>query len=74
MPTVILTAADDPFVDAVPFLEARPSSHVHIHVEPFGGHVGYLTRAAGMVGYSHWLDGALRHYLRQLDPSAPTTS
>jgi predicted alpha/beta-fold hydrolase len=74
VPTVILTARDDPFVDVAPFLLAKPSDSVHLHVEPHGGHVGYLARSGGGVGYKHWLDGALRHYLLQLDPKRTSTS
>lgn len=74
VPTVILTAQDDPFVDPGPFLAARPSAAVHLHVEPRGGHVGYLTRGRGPLGYAHWLDGALRHYLQQLEPRAQASA
>jgi predicted alpha/beta-fold hydrolase len=61
VPTVILTAADDPFVDAG-VLERLPlPPNVLLHVEPTGGHVGYIES-----GGRRWLDGALLHYVEQL--------
>ena len=63
-PTVILTAADDPFVDASVFEEANLSPAVFLHVEPSGGHVGYVC-TGGLRRWS-WLDGALTHYVDEL--------
>lgn len=63
-PTVILTAADDPFVDPRAYDGAPRSAHVHLHIEASGGHVGYLTRRG--LGWSRWLDGAVEHYTAQL--------
>lgn len=57
-PTVILTAADDPFVPVASF-ESVPAN-VHLHVEPVGGHLGYLDRDG------RWLDGALAAYVAAL--------
>ena len=63
-PTVIVTAADDPFVDPAVYADAARSDAVHLHVEPHGGHVGYLTRNGA--GWKHWLDAALVHYVDEL--------
>jgi len=65
-PTVILTAADDPFVEARALAAAPRSSLVHLHMEDVGGHVGYLE-AQGLFGSGRWLDGALVHYAHQLE-------
>ena len=65
-PTVVLTAADDPFVDPRSFHEAARSPAVHLHVEASGGHVGYLARGAGVMGARRWLDEALGFYLDAL--------
>lgn len=62
-PTVILTSADDPFAPAEDLEASAISSAVHLHVEPTGGHMGYLGR--GVPGL-RWLDYALDHYLREL--------
>jgi len=63
-PSVIVTAADDPFVDPAAYRDAEPSADVFLHVEPTGGHVGYVTRG-GLV-WRRWLDGALAHYVDEL--------
>lgn len=61
---VVLTAADDPIVAVEAFHAARWPASLFLHVEPHGGHVGYLTRAG--LGVRSWLDGALAHYVEQL--------
>jgi predicted alpha/beta-fold hydrolase len=63
-PTVIVTAGDDPFVEPEAYREARLPESVLLHVEPVGGHVGYLARDG--LGWRHWLDGALVHYVEAL--------
>jgi len=63
-PAVLITAADDPFVDAARVATAPRSPLVHLHVEPTGGHVGYLERRG--LGYGCWLTRAVRHYTDEL--------
>lgn len=58
-PTVILTSKDDPFVAFDHYAIARMSDSVHLHVEEFGGHMGFLTKAKTPLGSSRWLDYAL---------------
>lgn len=65
-PTVLLTAADDPFVTARDFREAELSASIHLHVEETGGHMGYLMRERTPLGTNRWLDYALTHYVKQL--------
>jgi len=62
-PTVILTAADDPFIDVRDF--AAASANVHLHVERSGGHMGYLGQRLPQ-GTRRWLDYALDHYIGEL--------
>ncbi len=71
-PTVILTSADDPFVDPAAYAGQERSAWVHLHVEPVGGHVGYLAARKTPLGTRRWLDYALDHYLAQLlgDPGS----
>lgn len=64
VPTVIVTAEDDPFVDPRIYHELPRSEHVFLHVEPSGGHVGYVSRGTGIT--RRWLDGALSHYVEEL--------
>ena len=48
VPTLIITAEDDPFVPPGPFrspiLDANP--HIDVHVTEFGGHCGFIAQAA----------------------------
>lgn len=64
-PSVILTAADDPFVDPSALDGISLSPQVFLHLERTGGHVGYLARR-GLAGWRRWLDGALSHYVAEL--------
>ena len=67
MPTVILTSLDDPFASGGDVVKCALSPAVHLHAEPHGGHMGYLSR--NLAGF-RWLDYALEHYLRcLLDPA-----
>lgn len=65
VPTAILMAGDDPFVSAERLADAPASPHVFKHIEPVGGHVGYLTKA-GLLGHRPWLTGAIAHYAKEL--------
>jgi uncharacterized protein len=62
-PTVILTAADDPFVSVKPYRDAQISSYVQMHIEDVGGHMGYLTKMKTPLGTHRWLDYALHESL-----------
>ncbi len=64
-PTVILTAEDDPFVKAAVYQGVELSPNILLHIEPHGGHMGYLHRKGW--GWRRWLDDALLHYLQELD-------
>ena len=64
LPTVVLTAADDPFVPPGAVRGVEGSSRAWLHVEPSGGHVGYVMRKGW--GWGRWLDGALVHYVGEL--------
>lgn len=66
VPTVVLSAADDPFVPGETLAAARSSDRVHVHIEPHGGHVGYLSARNTPLGSRRWIDYALDHYLTQL--------
>ena len=63
-PAVILTAADDPFVDPAVYRTAELPPNLLLHIERTGGHVGYLARRGA--GWMRWLDAALVHYVEQL--------
>jgi hypothetical protein len=42
VPTLILTARDDPFIAVEPFEELRVADNVEVRITPYGGHVGYV--------------------------------
>ena len=63
VPTVILTSRDDPFAPGSDILKCPLSPAIHLHVEPTGGHMGYLSR--NQKGW-RWLEYALEHYLGEL--------
>jgi predicted alpha/beta-fold hydrolase len=64
IPTVLLSALDDPFVMGSDYEKAELSDFVHLHLEKFGGHMGYLSKQG--LGYYRWLDHALNVYLSAL--------
>lgn len=63
IPTVLLTSRDDPFVPHEMYLKATLSKNVHLHIEPVGGHMGYLSRRKTPLGNHRWLDYALWSYV-----------
>ena len=63
VPTVILTTLDDPFAPGGDVLKCALAPAVHLHIEPTGGHMGYISRN---LPDHRWLDYALEHYLVQL--------
>jgi hypothetical protein len=67
-PTMLLTARDDPMVDFTHYRRAKRSSSVCLHAEDHGGHMGYLARGRGLLGFRRWLDDALLHYATVLLP------
>lgn len=61
IPTVMITAEDDPFVSFREYLDAKLSPSIIMHIEKCGGHMGYLSRNG--LSYERWLDKALKSYL-----------
>jgi uncharacterized protein len=58
-PTLILSSADDPFVEPHHYTRASISPLVRVHIEKFGGHMGYLHYKKTREGTRRWLDYAL---------------
>lgn len=42
VPTLVLTARDDPFIPVEPFERLTPPPHVDVRILPCGGHLGFL--------------------------------
>ena len=66
IPTILITANDDPFVAAEDYREARLSPLVHLHIESHGGHMGYITKNKTPLGTRRWLDFALFRFMLAL--------
>lgn len=66
IPTVVITAEDDPFVDVSDYKKARYSPSCHVHIEKHGGHMGYLARSGTLPGTTRWLDYAIEKYMTSL--------
>lgn len=63
IPTLILTAADDPFVPPGQFMppDLPPNPAVTIRVEPHGGHCGFLSSERGPGEY--WAEASAAAFL-----------
>ena len=66
IPTVLLTAANDPFVSVEAYTGAQLSKTTHLHIEKTGGHMGYINSRPTPFGSKRWLDYALDGYIRAL--------
>ena len=56
VPTTILCAMDDPFVDPSIFKSVRMSSAIELNTPENGGHMGYLSRRPTPWGDYRWMD------------------
>jgi predicted alpha/beta-fold hydrolase len=74
-PAVILSSGDDPFIEAADIERAAMDTQVFVHIEPRGGHLGYLTRPSDVPSEfsselpglgRRWLPDAISHYLGEL--------
>jgi predicted alpha/beta-fold hydrolase len=66
VPSLIITAEDDPFVPPTPFRDARVSgnSHVRVIVTRHGGHCGFISEPLnGDDGY--WAEGQILKFARE---------
>lgn len=71
VPSVLITAKDDPFVDWEDYMDAKFSSCTHFHLEKCGGHLGYITKKPTPLGTHRWLDYVLGQYIEALRTKAP---
>ena len=56
VPTTILCAMDDPFVEPSIFKSVRMSSTIELNTPEYGGHMGYLSRKLTPWGDYRWMD------------------
>jgi predicted alpha/beta-fold hydrolase len=63
IPTILITAKDDPFITWEPYLKAQGNSNILLHIENHGGHLGYLTQQKNSVRPKRWLSAAVKSSL-----------
>jgi predicted alpha/beta-fold hydrolase len=63
VPTLILTARDDPFIPVEAFEELQPPSSVTVRILPRGGHAGFLGRDGA--GGIRWAERRLAEWLME---------
>lgn len=65
VPTLILTARDDPFVAVEPFETLKVPSHIDLRIVPHGGHLGFLGWDGS--GGVRWAEQRLAEWLTCID-------
>lgn len=71
VPTLILTAEDDPFVPVEPFRDPAVTSnpHITVHVTPRGGHCAFVEH--GTAGYDgYWAEREIVRFVSRYRPVA----
>jgi predicted alpha/beta-fold hydrolase len=69
LPTLILTARDDPFIAVASFEELPCSPDVSVEVVPWGGHLGYLGWSSGRV--VRWAEHRIAGWLSSFSSPLP---
>ncbi len=62
VPTLILTARNDPLIPVASFENLSPPNNVRLHIAEGGGHLGYLAHANGQPA-REWLQRQLRDWM-----------
>ena len=72
MPTLIVTAQDDPFVPFASFSDPAITNNTNIHViaPEHGGHCAFISRYAGDARF--WAEACVMEFFASLEP--PTAS
>jgi predicted alpha/beta-fold hydrolase len=67
VPTLLLSAADDPIVDVQSYRNAKLSSAITLRIENTGGHMGYLSAStSGPLGLRPWLPAAIARWVNNI--------
>jgi predicted alpha/beta-fold hydrolase len=74
IPTLIVTAEDDPFVPSAPFRDPRVAGNPHIRtiITRHGGHCGFVSEPNGYDGY--WAEKMVVEFAAGVMPSPPPAS
>lgn len=62
-PVLMITAQDDPFVPFASYKKLKLPENIKLMATQYGGHLGYLQKASGPVGYTRWIDHKLKEVL-----------
>jgi predicted alpha/beta-fold hydrolase len=75
VPTLIIAAADDPFVPPEPFRDprVRANPHVDCWITDHGGHCGFVGPAAGNDD-GYWAENQIVDFVERHAPAAPDDS
>lgn len=65
--TFVLTAHDDPFVDVQDYLAAGWGENVNLHLQNYGGHMGYFAKNRHPCYGHRWLDHYLETVFRKIE-------
>jgi hypothetical protein len=63
IPSLLLSARDDPFISPVPYQVLAPLPHVELNLTEHGGHLGFLG-FTGVTGDFRWMDHCLLDWIR----------
>jgi uncharacterized protein len=61
LPTLLMTARDDPFIAVKPFQELPAKDNVEVRIEERGGHLGFLGRDGQ--GGVRWAEPQLANWI-----------
>lgn len=67
IPTLIITAKDDPFIDYTDFDRARKNSAIQLSVQEHGGHIGYISEETLPHGTKRWIDFMILNSIKKLE-------
>ncbi|MEL4455004.1 YheT family hydrolase [Lutimonas vermicola] len=67
VPSLLITAYDDPFLSAscIPLKEAKGNKYFHLEVTTYGGHVGYNSTFENGSGF--WLEKRIIDFFKEID-------
>lgn len=66
MPVTIISAEDDPFIPVDDFRRLEKNSNLHLLIQPYGGHCGFLE----FFPYACWYDRLIDRTIRKEHPPA----
>lgn len=73
VPTLIISAEDDPIVPAAMYQQAPRSGRVRLYLTRHGGHLGYVGRPSEDPDY-RWLDWRIVQWVRQVERARLTVA